>query len=534
MISRYRNLKIVSLNVGLYSKLNVEGITIWVKKSLDGESICEQKYMLSDGAKIEKGWNTYSFNNVATIDTSKGIYVGYTLKLKGNSVAISAVGSSIDGGLYANLGNGWVDMSHQNLGCLSIEAIIEADNLPTYDLAVSNVKIADRLYKGKTTTINVDIENMASQMISEYDVLCYINGDEYASNHITEALNPCQRKTISFEFTPQMETRQRDVAFDAIVMNLKEGDDIDLSNNSVKTSFDYLTHDFSRKVLVEEFTTEQCVNCPNGALVIGAALEDEEISDKAVALCIHAGYGTDFLTTDTDKEYESFFGKGTSPLIMYDRYPFNQDTPTMTIGSVDNVKSAVLARCAMNPHCAIEPTAEFNENDGTIKVHVLCAKDWDFDVVNPTLTIAICEDHVEESASGQSGSSSSSTYYHNHVRRAINQTWGDPISWNSIDEFEYDYEFIYNPEWDFSNLSVIAFISKKDTETTSSIENANKCNISKIAGINNTSLDYTEGPISVTYYNLMGTQVSSDTTGLILKVSRFKSGIVKTDKIINK
>lgn len=66
-------------------------------------------------------------------------------------------------------------------------------------------------------------------------------------------------------------------------------------NNTLSALLRVLSEIVRRKVLVEEFTGQQCSNCPAGRTNIEEGMKDE---DHYVMIAHHTGYGTVSLSTD--------------------------------------------------------------------------------------------------------------------------------------------------------------------------------------------------------------------------------------------
>ena len=83
----------------------------------------------------------------------------------------------------------------------------------------------------------------------------------------------------------------------------------------------YVTYDdFQRTPLIEEFTSQRCINCPQMAYFLDKALE--EYGDNYVYVSHHSGFAEDVFTTQPDREVLYFFGgyaNEYNPAIMYNR-----------------------------------------------------------------------------------------------------------------------------------------------------------------------------------------------------------------------
>ena len=62
---------------------------------------------------------------------------------------------------------------------------------------------------------------------------------------------------------------------------------------------------FTRKILIEQFTTAQCGYCPAGAERLATATDGQT---NVVWLRYHAGFGTDALTNDIAETMTCFYG----------------------------------------------------------------------------------------------------------------------------------------------------------------------------------------------------------------------------------
>lgn len=529
MVSYYKNLRIVGINAGLASKLNVVSLTVWVRSELDGENLQEQTIDTGSGQTIVKGWNNISFDNIGSIATDEGFYVGYTIRQKGSCYAISAVGSDHDGGLYVNTGSSWEDKCGAGLGTLSIETIIEADNLPTFDLAATSLELPHRVQKGTTVPVKLFLSNMASRTISEFDVVCNVDGMGEVVHHVQKTILPCNEDSVIFDFTPEFSQPQSDLKMEVMISGLKEGEDIDMSNNSIYSFFDFVKFDFSRKVLFEEFTTENCQNCPVAIDVITGVLEDEEFSENVIALSHHSGYITDWLTTDADIELLCLYGTGGTfaPAVMYDRYNEN-GVPVRQVDVANRIKEILRQRLADMSDVAVMATARGDVENNTVKVTVTGGLDTGFSLSDPRITVCVVENNIK--AEYQSGAGAD--FIHQHVLRAYNEVWGAPLEWDENDEFEYECELEIDDSWKCEDMEIIAFVNNYDAVDISNcaVENATRCDIDWVKGVE--AADAAQKQVVLTeYYDIAGRKIARPVvSGVYVKVDYFDDGSVVTGK----
>ena len=73
-------------------------------------------------------------------------------------------------------------------------------------------------------------------------------------------------------------------------------------------------------MLLEEFTTEKCPNCPRVANFVHKAMEEPDFAGRLNTMENHAGYYTDQLTTTFHDAWRWFYDNEFAPAVMYDRH----------------------------------------------------------------------------------------------------------------------------------------------------------------------------------------------------------------------
>lgn len=298
----YANNHIDSIHAGLASRLNVDSLRVWVRTSLTGEDLASGAISGRSGStpRVAKGWNTIGFDHPYAIsDQTEGLYIGYSYHQKGNTVALSVVDTPQSNALFVQLGTEaeWQDRSSE--GALAVEAYVYGDQLPKYNLTLTSLDLS-RAYivDNGTIAVSAQVRNNGSETITGFDAVCRVdNLDETYTAHINERIPYGETHQVEFSITPAISSatpsnRKLTVTID----HLTEGADIDMRDNTLSAPFEVVAHDFTRNVLLEEFTTEKCPNCPRVAGFLHKALQDERIAGRAIALCHHSGYYTDWLT----------------------------------------------------------------------------------------------------------------------------------------------------------------------------------------------------------------------------------------------
>ncbi|MBQ6939190.1 MAG: Omp28-related outer membrane protein [Muribaculaceae bacterium] len=116
--------------------------------------------------------------------------------------------------------------------------------------------------------------------------------------------------------------------------------------------------------------------------------------------------------------------------------------------------------------------ASYDVETKTLSVTVTGERSIIFCENAPRITIYLTENNIK--ARNQSGYGTE--YIHNNALRAFNDPWGwgEEITWNEDNTFEYTYDFTIKDKWVSDNMEIIAFVSDYNADDASScvIENS--------------------------------------------------------------
>lgn len=482
-LSTYSGNQINGVQAALKSKLNVEELQVWLRTELDGDNIVEQTINADTDQKIAKGWNILKFDTPWEIpsDNKTGLYIGYSFFQKKTSQGMGILDTPVQNALFVKFGDQpWED--HSDEGTLCVEALVNGENLPKVNLALTNLNIPDvYIIDNGTMVIGGTVKNLATYTVTGYDVNVYVAGEKTGTAHVD--CNIPYSASEEFSVTlPLGITSLGDGtgSLTVTIDNINEGSDEDMSDNTLSADFLIAEHDFKHRIFVEEFTTEQCPNCPRVGNYIHDALEKDEFKDDVIVVCHHAGYYTDWLTSSFDANYLWLFNDGGStyaPAMAVDRSLQNDHTSVWCPGSSLEMEGAWRKALNKPAFVSLNITAEIDpEDENHITVNVNGAKSLDEICENPTITVYVVEDNI--AARNQAGASSSYTHY--HVNRAVNSVWGDELQFEG-DEYEYTCEFNLSHLWVRDNLQIVAMIG-----------NYNSLNAADCAVINASNLPFSK------------------------------------------
>ncbi len=235
---------------------------------------------------------------------------------------------------------------------------------------------------------------------------------------------------------------------------------------------------FTKKVLLEEFTGEWCVNCPDGANILHGIIS--KYPTKLIAAAVHQG---DWLELDQLNQLSSHLGgiagypraainrvpavgtsNGQDGMVVYSRG--NWEANAVRLMDADQQQTAKIG-------LAIE--SNIADNFLTLKIHTGFKTT---DSRDTRLTVYLLEDSVQ--AQSQTGAPSN-PYFHQHVlRRVISRPLGDSIQLNSGNYAFKSYEKIDISGYKQTQLKVVAFINVVgNSSTTHEILNVQEVEVGK-------------------------------------------------------
>lgn len=333
-------------------------------------------------------------------------------------------------------------------------------------LSVRSIDLDEYAFIGTPLTITGTVANNGTSPVASYDLFYIANGDTSATMHIerTIAAGSFGGFTHGTRYTPA-------AAGTLTVTVVALNPDGDSTAQPASLTVALPVYDNSkavqRNVLLEQFTTINCVYCPGGHDRIHQAINGR---NDVVWVCHHAGYGTDSLTISASTTLLGLYGGSTwAPAMTLDRTRMDESKP----GCVMNVaSSAASIRQQVNQAAAVPAFIEMNiavdyaANDPAGPIEAICPRVWgrftaDLDIPNPRLSLFLIEDSIIGNQTGASG-----LYQHDYViRQCVSDVWGDANIIKSTKEdstFWHAYYIPVNPKYRLHKCRLVAFVSNYD------------------------------------------------------------------------
>lgn len=506
--------QIREIHAGLISKLNVDSLAVWVSESLDGPVLSTDTI-----ATPAKGWNTVALTKPVDITSDmQTLYVGYSYHQKSTSKAMSCTKTPEPGySCFIRSGNDeWKDYSSDYT--VSVEALVYGDKLPKYDLTLSALDVQQNyVVDNGNLEFTMKVFNNATVTINGFDAVCTVDGsDEKYTVHCDSSIAYNESKTITMTVSPTaiqtMDPATRTLT--VTLTNLTEGEDEIPSDNTLSGTFNVTLHSFVRNVLLEEFTTEKCTNCPRVASYVHDAMNEPEFQGRLNTMENHAGYYTDSFTATFHNDWTWLFDNLYAPAVLYDRHAEDGAVTAVTCpNSKLELFEGIRKRLRETAFVSLKVTADVDGENQKINVKVTGTRAKENFTKNPArITVVLTETNL--AAISQAGAGGEYTHY--NVGRRVNSIWGDVLEWNG-DDYTYECSIPYTQNYVLDNLGVLAFIHDYDPDDKTKCEVANSAAITsaeftgKSTGICSPKASVNEAQAQ--YFDLQGRKLSTPTKG---------------------
>ena len=525
------------------------------------------------------GWNEVMFTEPVEITGDEEFSAGYTYtqigdQYNGKAFPFSAVKEGIDNQylfiycLDPKTGDtGWKKFSMGGKN-MSIQVLVEGE-FPEYSAMPEDFGMV-------TGSINTDAKitvpfvNNSAYAVTDLDYVVSVDGVAGSEEHATFSPSVGVGSKGSFKVSVPCGSVEAKKSIKVEITKVN-GHDNESKDKAAEGYVGVSSTQFTRNMVIEEFTTEKCPNCPRVAGYLHEYLETADLS-RVAAVCHHSAYYTDWLTTKrsvvngeyikTDLyDYASLYNdRGTyAPAMMFGRNAWfdamstaGNKCCTYMPGSAMEIES-LIQQIQSDPANIIitNLSARYGDNDTTIVVRVegmrnSSAKD------GSRITVMLTEDNI--AAHAQMGAEGSFT--HQHVTRAINSIWGEPIEWDG-NKFSYEVSlglntvyFTKNDKvqagnfeeawrmWNRDNLNIVAFVNyySKNVEGCA-VENVEGVKFNDaINGIEDLPQTKESQTVRSEVYTIDGKRIEADQMGRGLYIIRDiqADGSVHTRKVMRK
>lgn len=487
LVSKYEGCKIVGMRFALCSTIGSTNVFVI---PIDAQGNINDPVLQKEVKSTEVGWNTVMFDNPYTISTStlSGYLVGFEYAQKGTnsqeSYPLAASGSS-DGAiyLYNNLGKGEGWYGVQGAGDLMVQLIVEREGgFAAYDLSLDGLVTLPYAKQGGESQLQLVCHNSGTGSVDKATFGLKLDGEKLGSFAYNKEIAGDQ-VAIPVTFDVPEGYTIGDHKLEAYVETVQEQEPdptSDLTDDNAEATFRVYDESMNRqKQLVEQMTSQWCLNCPYGYNVLN------KLADKRndlVWVSLHSDYSgksDDYKTQEG--EYLSSLLTAAFPSAAFNRYYYGDTSmnPYGTVAMAIGYPAQYQEQAAEFFNELIDYSAQsypsFSSIDiasnydkatskASVKVSGRTVKDFEQSFgKDAVLTVYLIEDGLTGKQKMPTGMTSPK-YSHPHVvRKVVSGPLGDKLVLNG-NTFEMDYSDIdIDSEWNADNMSVVAFVSRPIT-----------------------------------------------------------------------
>lgn len=225
--------------------------------------------------------------------------------------------------------------------------------------------------------------------------------------------------------------------------------------------------DTNKKVLLEDYTGQRCVNCP-AAHEIAHQLQEAYGEENLIIVAAHTGFFADPVgepfdydfRTDAGNAYASYFNVQTYPTGMVDRV----NSGGNYLIDKDGWGTQVAAQFEETPIVNIDIQPEVSGNQVSGKINLFFLENLS---AQANIQIWITEDSIVSPQVIPGGVDDE--YVHMHVLRgSLNGDWGNALpaaTYNADDEISIDIPtYNFGNDWETEHLSIVAFVYDEATK----------------------------------------------------------------------
>lgn len=529
----YAGMQIVGIRFGLCA--DIGGSRVFINEVKD-QKISDNDVVEQTVANAVTGWNEVKLDNPYTItgDANTALLIGYDYTQSGNNQDLAAYPfSAVQEGdanqyLYVYCNNtqqdgwGWYrfTMGGRNM---SIQVLVQGD------FAEYSVTPEDFGQVTGSINNNVDIPirffNASATAVTSLDYVVTVDGVAGEEQHA--AIDPAVGQGSNGSFRVSVPCGSVDARKEVQVEVTKvNGEENGSKSRIAKGSVGVSSSQYPRNLVIEEFTTEQCPNCPRVAGYMDEYFETADV-DHVYGVCHHSAFYTDWLTKQCDQDLTYLFndaGYTYAPAVMFNREPDFEsayakgEKDNMTIPSsaneIEQIANYYLTQTLANAKLDMEVVPTEDLTQVTLKISGEANMAYQTD--DALLTVYVTEDNI--AAKSQSGASGK--FIHQHVIRDYNSSWGDRLTWND-NKFTATYTFDLENEWKKDDIRFVAFLNKHnasdvlDNRIENSIGTSLKNAVNAVEGVSANN-----NAVEVARYNAAGQQIKGQQKGLnIVKLS---------------
>lgn len=434
---------------------------VFITRDLNSEHLYTQELTVQPQA-----WNSVILKEPFDL-TGEQLFLGYEITSKGYPLAMYEDVDSPYGDWMA-VEDEWTRIGTESgrQYSFAIIGVVRGDRLPAYNVSLEALSVPYYIQKGKTYTLSGELRNKALETITDFELSYRIGNDDPRILRVA-GLDLAYNGETEFSAEGFSVPEEGDFDIEFTVSRINGQEDTDMSDNGRRIPVICRSAYLPRKVLMENFTSEYCTDCPKGHKRLNEALV--AVADRTVVVEHHAGFADDDYTLPESWEYvNKYYNDFTTyaPAGMIDRSNLSaygamsystRPSPGPVFDLITNDIAGLLGKSLERPaYVRLDLNTEYDSE--TRKVNIEVSGEFVLPPLseNAWLSVFVTEDSIFTTTQLKGDN-----YYHRHLlRRIVNGIWGERVSVQ--ERFSRNYVVTLSEEWNPYFIGVAAFVGNYD------------------------------------------------------------------------
>ena len=496
MLAPYEGCQVVGVRIGVSKAVNAIDVSLL-------NNIIKREKIVTKKADVEFGWNEVRFDKPVEITSNINELV-YGFQFLEKNIVDQEMPyffycdynfDASNDAFYVNVSNGSFDSRARDNGALLLQLMIAGPADKVNDRAsLSDPRMDMALDASGKLGVSYMVRNDGANDINQLEITYSVGGRVIHTDLQTETIKHLKELRIKTKGIPVANGQTLTARITKVNDRVTDlpGFQIKAEGVAEKT--------FARKVLLEQFSTENCSSCPAGHKYLDKVLAEDAYADHFVWVTHHVGFGRDTFSLPESEALIFFYEEDEyAPSMLldrthtelkhfYEKYAYTM-LPIMT--SQDEFNHQLLDEALARPaFVTVDIKEECKPDTRQLDLTISGQTYREYlDADNLYLNLYLVEDDIysrRQAGAGKASDGGLKPVYHHGVIRQISLGGGGlKLTLDDKGEYTYGTSLQIPKEWSAANMRIVAFVSKslKGGARNAEVLNSNETKIAAYRSI---------------------------------------------------
>lgn len=496
MLAPYEGCQVVGVRIGVSKAVNAIDVSLL-------NNIIKREKIVTKKADVEFGWNEVRFDKPVEITSNLNELV-YGFQFLEKNIVDQEMPyffycdynfDAPNDAFYVNVSNGSFDSRARDNGALLLQLMIAGPADKVNDRAsLSDPRMDMALDASGKLGVSYMVRNDGANDINQLEITYSVGGRVIHTDLQTETIKHLKELRIKTKGIPVANGQTLTARITKVNDRVTDlpGFQIKVEGVAEKT--------FARKVLLEQFSTENCSSCPAGHKYLDKVLAEDAYADHFVWVTHHVGFGRDTFSLPESEALIFFYEEDEyAPSMLldrthtelkhfYEKYAYTM-LPIMT--SQDEFNHQLLDEALARPaFVTVDIKEECKPDTRQLDLTISGQTYREYlDADNLYLNLYLVEDDIysrRQAGAGKASDGGLKPVYHHGVIRQISLGGGGlKLTLDDKGEYTYSTSLQIPKEWSAANMRIVAFVSKslKGGARNAEVLNSNETKIAAYRSI---------------------------------------------------